>query len=702
MQHIKKGKMKTKYKKIKNKIFVGLGATATIVAPVVSTVSFAIRAGEGDPFDNFINKWIPKIDGKVVDPTLWIKVLDSTYYNNLDKGYKDSGKRMWRLKEAGDIKHAITALATVDSNIFSDDEKFMIANSIMRNQAYTDFIENIGLNNNANTYYSVITNNARDVKKGLVAEEQTSSHWAVGKTGYQTDYHQGKNDQYNNRIYDISNEDILKYFESIAFISDEFNELFKATYYYIHHPSDDDKNPGPQYSATLVEMIKKWNIAVENFWTKIMPEKTNLNWFMDLPDFKYIKKINSTATDEKQAYFDILDSTIVSRSRSKTSIEELKKSFNDDEDEMRINFDGIVSSINTTIKTFRQKAVDYLKTIASNSSIINSIFDIDKIKEPDKIVSGENFESVLSFAKAIMDYSNHLQDDVELKINDHPFDNPGITIRTGHENSKAWDNVDNLKIKILFTKYNSRGNIAEYFAEAKSPIFSATIFPSTIYQINNKNYKLPFLRANPKPVMQTDYAIYFSMKLKVDSKYFTPRIILYENDHDDDSGLKNITESRNEGLIQDLSTTRDIITGIIVPGLGVVNGIVIWRPAPSIGEKVILTESNKNPTVWLNFWRQEWLDNESPNEWTLFDQLGNALEYVFEEEWNEWKQITRAQGKFDPNSKYTPTLTINYFEFPEIRFNTFNDDGWDDTHSDNFRFDNAKVNYSFKVDETIY
>lgn len=705
--------MKTKYKKIKNKIFVGLGATATIVAPVVSTVSFGVSPDEESKMEDFISNWKNSGDNSMPSPELINEVLKSSFYSNQLRPLDyDQNTKCWKIQSNAEWDAALDNLARTN---FTTSEKYKIANAMLSNQPYSDFIDFMGFDANKGVEYSDI-----EVPWGknesLISGENINNSPKIGKTGFQKDYHFGKINNGNDRVYDISTNDVLKYFVSISFISDEFDRLFSIMYYFDNKPIGIENLYEPNYSSSLIDTIKNWNSAVEAFWTTMTPKQTNASWIKSLPDFKYIEKIDDGAVIEEQAYKNILKSNLVKKDYDPISINDMANTIDDKSSDERIKlYKELASKISDNLKSFRQKAVNYLKSVASESSLFSKIKKLtNDIDKPNSLISRTAFESVLSFAKVIMDYSNLIQKDVEVRIKNNPFVEYGIRIRGGHEKFSNWDPVENLGINSLFIDYDDGANMIKRYKPIES--FKTLTHLEKEFRSDFKAYPILAISAERKSIMVSSYAIRFAMKIQVGNNYFKPKLVVYENDHDADDDLKNVIDSRYEGALQDfvsiggpvIAVTLSPVVGAAITLAGVIPGlinsdgkIVIWRPGPSNLDTYDLTEYDHEPSVYLDFWRNEKNDNEHEDEYTKFPQMTIELKNLFTREWNEWKTKAMNNHTWDPSSVYEPKLSIYSFEFPRVYFNTYDDPDWDHTHSDFFRFNDAKINYKFIVTEKI-
>lgn len=704
------------------KLFVGLGAAATIVAPIASSVSFSIKPTTQQTdlkgfLTNFNNA---PIIGTITDALKKKITADKFYTGNLRSLpiTNSTSTSYWRIDSPEKLEAVFKELTALDSTKYTIDEKYTIAKNILEANAYTDLVENLGFNPDATVTESDIQ--ATWGPETSLLDKTTQVSTVQGKTGYQSNYHQGKADQGNDRIYDISNQDILIYYESVAFLSTSFNDIYKVADNYVNGDTTADNN--------LVNLIANWNKAVDDFYKLITSPKIDVNWIQTLPDFKYIQKINGAPTNEDEAYNLILNSKIISKSYDAKTITEMQAHYATASDRSKIILQGsLIERINTTLQTYIQSAVDnFNKTEFQNSIFkeylvedVNNKKQLLKITKPTEILKGDELESGLSLAKALVSHSNHFALDIELRINDNPFTDYGLEIRGGHNKDTAFEKVNQLNIKIPFLKYNNDATLDFVYGYAKSPVQSSNSV--NVLVDKTTSYRLPTITADQKAIMSSDYAIYYAMKLEIAGNRFEPRLIVYENDHDHDADLKNVDEHRYEGFLQDLYTVgQGLATGLdyVVIGVETAAGttasipsvagvfkqansnVLIWQPAPN-GSKVVLTLADHNPSAYLDFWRQEKSTAPSEDETTRFTELEKELADLFGGEWNNWLTETKNSGKFDPSSTYIPTLTINTVTFPEVRFNTYDDSGWDDTHSDNFRFTNGMINYTFRVIEKV-
>lgn len=650
------------------KLFVALGTTATIVAPIASSVSFAATPAQKawQDFKNAVND-ASKDQEALVNwtPELKLKLSNSTFYKN----HTSTGTNTWNIADTSELHAVLVSLQK--SSEFTAIEKEIIGKRIVQNQMCADIFKNFG-------FYGETTTNAIISARGLLADpSKTGVNFTlgghivnlVGTTGENTDFRDQHKEKHQHE-YNFSNQDILNYYLAVVVKSPEFNALINdfTTTQTIFMTG----------KSSFKDAITGFYSHVNDFLNKIATPKLSAGTILNTSVFSRFTPVDvSFAKDDDEAYGIFMNSPLAQilypNGDAKTRLDAynaqtvptLKK----------INQITELSLLQTQLEALKQITSPFLKTNGEIPSTIanNSDDENDPLKDPEALAAATEF------AKTLADYSDGFTNDVQLLVANDPINGYLIMIKSGH-NYGAWNDLNDSQIKIPYyvvtdSDFDEQYGFKNYLKTGKDLV-------DVVKNVSNKNQTINLstssgstLYVETGAVVGTGYARGFYLHPQFDfngvTKVLNPQWA-YENDHDNDSAVKESNWTASiQGATWDSANTRAYA-------------------------------SNAKMTFYYDSGAHSSIGDH--NAVKNFNDLSVALNNAFSQITNKVQDIIAGKiddgFAYDPLASYTFKITLNNIVFGQTYFNTYDDSGWDDTHVDHVRFANVSANFSYQIIET--
>lgn len=640
--------------------------TALAASPVIQQTHEIVRRAEITPeqFEAIVNKINSNYNQKFSD-------ADVAAINH----YKTSAlyKANSQTLSIQQVKTHI--LEVIESETFTDDEKVAIGRAIIQNYAYENFFHNIGLDTTkivsdsatpqANNVIDPITGTdliVYEVGGGthnikVVGNDGLSSSWAKLRPGEE--------------VFNFSNQEIYKTYISLIGRTEAFNAI----------------------KAHLVSSLTSLSTQDLSFTDALRNFKNDL--------IGYINSLNINDNDKAL----LLNTGFIAAVNDSGSY----LGANDDEtyeklmdSKLGIILEGPNASVNKTayqaqvgtptatyvLPALRTAVLAQIQGVMTKWSNLKND-QIDRIKS---INSGKLLDEDLEVTNLIKIYSQifgksaMLTRPVQMRINGDFVPSHSILVRGGITNDEDWALLDNYKLNTiefsestfrhnvdlqeLYAKYVGTGNTIS--SQTFSTNFANTQKVSSGADVSGFNA----LVADNKGVMRTgsESSFYMSFHGSIQNNIdWNGGTWLHENDHDNDGSIKN-----------DHAHSPFIATPV---------------------SAIIFDQTDTDISKYIGELKLQfgWNQNNRNDQETTFSDLRKQLPQLYKQ---VYSQVVNAisnpnahnadfwHGTYDSTSVYKFKIQLNSIDFGDIRFHTYDDSGYDDTHSDWFNFTNAKVNWS--------
>lgn len=600
------------------------------------------------------------------------------------------------------------------SNLCDADRENIII-TLLQNIAYENFFANIGLDTTKESADSTavskeniinpITGKVWNIRTGDGAVTQIKS---IGQDGLSTIW---KANRPGEEVYNLSTKTVLETFILALGKSQTFKNAkksFDQSYAEIIGNTSKIDNP-------FTDALSKFGGALNAFFDA---SNLNANAKARLSNMEFVGDILDTKSyigaNDDETIIKLLNSNfgeVFFGSASKT----LATTYNMPGDAGKSLRHAGITSILVLLKTYLDNWQNAKNDQLDKLSTMNSGTFLDDDSE---------VENILRIYADLFDKTAQLTMPVQIRVAGN-IGGHNVLVRGGVTSDIPWTVLPQLKVYTLIYT----GNLLQDNFEIRN-LFRKTITPighgdtqmtrqfgfQPTQKVGTEDVSgRHALYADPKPVRKSDdnTNIFVSLWSSINGiqQEWSGGIDMHENDHDHDADVKNYhtiyetigscndrwipnDHSSYPAIIHDTSCTPDHR----VIEHWVKNEFTATPVKQIIWEQNILDITNKIGDFKLLF---RWHRDDATWEDTTFSRLKEQIIQQYKTLHDEVAQaISNPSGftnfwhnTFDPTSTYTFKIELSSIEFGDVRFNTYDDDGWDDTHSDYFNFANAKANW---------
>lgn len=743
--------MKKANKKHIKKLFVGLGAAATVVAPIASSVSFATNPALAS-FINKINDHSTDNDSKkLIDAEQQQKIENWLTANGLlTDSPKNDDKGSFVISDVDTLYAKLKNLST--DTTFTPEVRVAIGKWIINRYSFTHFLKDKGVwTANKVTQSELETINQDTIKdpiitKHIIDGNGVSHEEAIdytfgdantkiqvqGKTGLNTEW---KTHDDNDNVFNISNQDVLNYFVGAFSNSNEFNDLYSQ---FVKNRSLWNANPTDKSLKSLfIDYFAKANVLLNSATSSLTTKDELLE--IDLLKNLFNETDLSKVTTDDNVYLTILGSGIGKQlfgNNVSGMISDFQDSNYSDEEKLA-DISTLLRKLNSQLLKMQAVNNKQFDQIATNSEVY---IDSDKDGIEDKVVplaDRETAEEIYKFGKLLLDYSNNFQNDVQLRILSHDFREGTIMIKTGHDIG-AWNIIPDDAFKMSVYQPSSSGAddskfvFRDYKASEPAGNKLGSIVVGTgkaTKQLNPDNSNLWVVKANDSSggVLSTGNERWarFALNLVLNNQVFGMKpesVDMDVDDHGADDSIKNTVTTTtsewvgpHEGLVPNPNGPYPVAVPGTIPGFYhnvTTTNTVPWSidiPAER-GVTWIVKQNETTIPNLLNGTQIEfrWTESDELNHTRSFDELTNAINKnagtiltEINAKIKDWHANPTLNPNYDLLANTTIKITLTNITFGEIRYNTYDDWGYDDTHVDNIRMTKVTASFSYEVSQEV-
>lgn len=701
--------------KKKTKILYSLGALPVIVAPIATTISMSTDTPTVIDFYNKVNT-TSKSD------------LTKAQFDSLKntQWFKDNYSKMTATDREGFFK-AIIAL--MHSNEIQDSQKVSIAKFTQDHYTYLNFMNEFGFDKFAEIHQ--VDENATQGKNlifdGTSATnilQQNNSISLNGATGINLDnpniIPDPQKGQYDlEKTISISNQDVLNYFSLALTSTSKFNDLLKFV--------DTAKK---QLNAGLTTLPQAWTTYIAKAKETLAPfiaansvseariKATNIFKVFDTVD-------TSTLSDDNDFFKTIIESDLgkyfhASDSDRASLVNDYLT--NPDQDDKNIQNGNIFKSIEIALKSLIGN-----KSTLMNNAIMKTTTQINGVPTTvNEFKSKKHEVEWTDLVAQMVKFSGGFKEGIEMVVQTNLLLGDAIGIKTGFIKQNLANKLLPSELKLRMENIEL-GNTSDYqvFGSYRNQemnqigqISSVPAANATL-QVDRSLNELKYeIASEPKYVMGVGSASWFQTSIKaelvsvdnnnyeqvVQTVIFDGLKNLYENDHDADDAIKNVESPliSAEYWTPNTSSYPAMIHHPAVYGPEAVVPWIVNVPSAQNGQFTWTNGKIANqPKFYLRFTKGSAVDQTTFKE--LTDAVNDAVKKEFEKQTNHLQDIKDNKISndlgIDVTANHDISISLKSITFGEIRFNTYDDSGYDDTHSDHFRFQKVSAHFEVNITE---
>lgn len=431
------------------KILIALGSMATVIAPIASAVSMSTNVTNRQATTPTAAQWqafCKAVNDKSTENNLrteWDAIKSKFFASDFYKERVKLQNGIWDIQDKIDLYSTLFSLLGDDRTKFTDAEKVTIAKFIVNNEAVADVFDAFGFDPRVTTDVLAIK-----AVTGNLIDPSKSSNAPLTSTDYQPNSPvqtillkgvTGLNATYNTNTYhdiqlEVSNEDVLKYFVSIFARTKEWNDLRDAIV-----GAEDDVLQKSTIKEALLPVFNTMKVFNDN----ISSTKTTIDDLSTISLLDVFQNIDLNAASDDVAVFATMMNSkfgiaLYGVDEAKSKLDSFTKAA-PGSTHRKLLADGVVSDLLTRL--------DGIETIQSNQLeyLVKNGVSLDY---NDK-TANKRIESLLSFAKTLVDSSKLFTQDVQVRSRTSIIGNHSLSIK-GDFNTILWKDIANTDLSVPF------------------------------------------------------------------------------------------------------------------------------------------------------------------------------------------------------------------------------------------------------------
>lgn len=652
--------------KINKKLFFGTAGILVPIVPIATSISMSMNTDNGTTAD-FIN-----FNNRVNDKTISHpsqELLNRFFQSDTFKGEHD-----WDKMNYEQLHAAVVSIYKLPAT-FTLDEKVSLAKYTIQENMYQLLFKSVGLSDTRVTQAQILMATG-NLKNPFESNASTTVDYIQngqtiplkGATGHNIDFAVANPGA---QMYNVSNQTILEFLVGTIAMSPEVTDLVAWT-----RTIRNDIEDG---TTSLLDAFKTYQTKVNAILSKYSTQETTadelvrtsiLNIF-DIPQLTSFTSVS--APDNNDALYEVVIKGGIGEHLFKSqavSTLEAYKAETDLTEKQRLQGD-IFARIGTVLRGF---------TIHDKIDAMNNVVDFSK--SPNVYFDNEFKLPVEKLAALLVKYSNDFHNDVEMKIvGDYKLGH-SLWIKSGHDATTSWTKVPETALQGWAAEMDLSSLWEKYHYQDLSQVNNNPGGGGGIIQKSDIGVVLASpantLQADQKPVVWADGARHYWIRMMIkfgNDQFITldPTAYVYENDDDHDSDVKFADwTASTQGLLRFTSADRSKLENIEVR-----------------------LEFADSPT-------------DSTDQFTTFSQLAAQLKTQLLAQFDSLKATVDKMHNnqdivglpYDKTAAHDFFLDLHSIHTDILKFNTYDDNGYDDTHSDYFRFSGVNANITTNITET--